>query len=74
MLGVGEPEVNALRPEQIAEPVPGGRGLDHRALRARPAGQAGEVRGDHLAPGGQLHVAHRAALGVDGADGERPPV
>ncbi len=71
---MGKPEVSTLTGEQVAQPIPVGRGLDHRALGRGPAGQGGEVGDARLPLRGQLDVADGPALGVDRGDGEGPLV
>ena len=74
MLGVPEPQVNTLRGEQVAQPVPRGGRLDDGALGVRATVECGEVAGNRLALRGELYVAHWAAVAVDCGDDDGPLV
>jgi hypothetical protein len=68
ILRVAEPQVNALRYEQIPEPVPHAGALDDRLVWAR---EPGEVRGDDVALRRQVRFADQRAGRVQGVDRDR---
>ena len=68
ILGVTEPEINPLGHQQIPEPVPHPRALDHGAMRS---GERLEVRSERAALRGQVSCTHGGAVGVEGMDRDR---